>query len=667
MSESLPPHPPVPVRRSRDGSVTIIRIDNPPVNALSRAVRAGLLDALREAVADPTASAIVLCGAKGCFAGGADIREFDGPSLDPSLPEVCAAIAGSPKPVVAAVEGHALGGGCELALASHARVLAENARMALPEVKLGLIPGAGGTQRLLRLVDAATALDIIASGRFLAAAEAQGLGLADDVVPARDVVATAARRALARAGAAPTLSEQPVRVGDVEVFRSLAARVRARARGQRSPVAAAELLEASLGLSFAEGLALERSTFLELRASDQAAALRHVFFAERRSAEVPGIDRSQARDVTRVGVIGAGTMGTGIAAALLGGGYTVRVVEPDAGVRRRAPERIAEAARRAARASGAPVDLAGLTVGDGIACLADCDLVVEAVFEDADLKTAVLRFVVDATPDGTIVATNTSYLDVDRLAAATGRPDRVVGLHFFAPAEVMRLVEVVRGASSSATAVATAFAVARRVGKLPIVAGVCDGFIANRIMASYRREMEYALEDGALPHEIDAAFEAYGFPMGPFAVADLSGLDIAWARRRRLAASRDPHERYVPVADWLCEAGRFGRKSGAGWYRYVDGKPMRDDVTERLIKGASSVRGIARSPIPADRIMQRALAAMVEEAASILREGVALRASDIDLAMIHGFGFPAWRGGPLFESGRFGAAAPADRTASADP
>jgi 3-hydroxyacyl-CoA dehydrogenase len=646
------------VRTERSGAVAVIEISNPPVNAASQAVRAGLVAALKEAAADPAISAIVLTGAGKTFVAGADIREFDGPLLEPYLPDVCTAIEDSPKPVVAALNGAALGGGCELALAAHARIAAESAILGLPEVKLGLIPGAGGTQRLPRIVDAATAFEIASTGRNIKANDALKLGIVDAVVADASLRGEALQLAESLAGTAPRrTSAQAVKLADLAAFEAATTKALARAKGQLAPAALATAMTVAIQGDFAAGCAAERRLFLELRGSDQAKAMRHVFFAEREAGRLPGLKGIEPRPVKRIGIVGAGTMGSGIAGACLTAGYEVVLADSSDEARERAEKRIAGILQKAAERGGSKPKDGALTLAEGYEGFATCDLLIEAVFEDMAVKTALMTELARIAPKGAIIATNTSYLDVNQLAAATGRPGDVIGLHFFAPAEIMRLIEVVRAGASAPDAIATGLHVGRKLGKLPIVAGVCDGFIGNRIYSVYRREMEYALEDGALPWDADAALEAYGLAMGPFAVSDLSGLDIAWARRKRLAATRNPAERYVPVADRLCELGRFGRKTGSGWYKYEGSKRLVDPDVAAIVAEERERKGIAARAVSTDEIQARARAAIVNEAALILAEGIAASPADIDLVLINGYGYPVWRGGPVFDADRMGLAA----------
>jgi 3-hydroxyacyl-CoA dehydrogenase len=641
----------------RDGRIAVVRVDNPPVNALSAAVRAGLLDAVQAVAADAAVDGAVLLCAGRTFIAGADVRELGKTLPGPDLPTVAQAIAASPKPWLAAIHGTALGGGLEVALGCHWRVAVPDARLGLPEVKLGIIPGAGGTQLLPRLVGMARAIELVTSGRQVDAGEALALGLVDALAESdlRTCALEFLRRRLTAGEAPPRTGARPVPAFDTATVEKLVAGVRRRARGQEAPVRAAETVLAAARLPLAEGLAAERAAFLDLRDSPEAKALRHVFFAEREAAKVPGLEGLSPRTIRQVGVIGAGTMGSGIAIAFLDAGYEVTVVESSEEALARGRARIEdgyaglvrrgrlEEAEKAAR-------LMRLATTTDLAALSGADLVIEAVFEDMGIKSELFARLGPILRPDAVLATNTSYLDVAALARASGRLRDFLGLHFFAPANVMRLLEVVRTAELAPDVLATGMAVGRKLGKIAVVAGPCDGFIGNRIWAFYRRQLEYLLEDGADPYAIDAAMAAYGFPMGPFAVFDLSGLDIAWAQRKRRAPTRSQGERYVRIPDILCEQGRLGRKTGAGWYRYVDGKAEPDPAVLALIAGERRAHG----SFTIEQIQARARAAMVNEAARILAEGMALRASDIDVVLVHGYGFPSWRGGPLFEADRIG-------------
>jgi len=632
--------------------VLIVTIDNAPVNAASSHVRAGLMAALDHAERDAGILGLVVTGAGKIFCGGADIREFGKPPVEPHLPDVLNRIEAFAKPIVAAVNGGAFGGGCEIALAAHGRVAGSLAAFGLPEVTLGIVPGAGGTQRLPRLIGLSAAIDLIGSGRTVKAKEAVTLGLADR--EAEDVVAAAAAMARALAGKplrrTGALAVQPQEAGVID---AAVAKILGKARGQAAPGEAVRLVRLSASASLSEGLAEERATFLRLRDSEEAAALRHVFFAGRSAGKVEGLEKVAPRRIETIGVVGTGLMGSGIAVAALNGGYRIVGIEQTEDAAAKGRERIKGLLEKAVQsgrldAAGLADRLDRLEVTANTEALAAADLVIEAVFDDLTVKTELFQRLDGIVRADAILATNTSYLDPDTIAAATRHPERVVGLHFFSPANIMRLVEVVNCKETAPEVLASALAVARRLGKLPIVCGVVEGFIGNSIFSAYRREAEFMLEDGALPHEIDAALETYGFPMGCFAVFDMAGLEIAWARRKRQAATRDPSERYVVIADRLCEAGRFGQKTGRGWYAYPDGKRTVDPEVTALIEAARAEKGITPRRLDPDEIVTRLLAAMADEGRKLLDRKIAARASDIDLVMINGYGFPSHKGGPMF-------------------
>ncbi|MEH6692096.1 MAG: 3-hydroxyacyl-CoA dehydrogenase NAD-binding domain-containing protein [Pseudorhizobium pelagicum] len=632
--------------------ILLVTIDNPPVNALSQDVRAGLMAALDHAAASESLHGIVITGAGKTFIGGADIREFGQPPAAPLLPAVLERIEAFDKPVIAAIQGAALGGGLEVALACHHRIASSVAQMGLPEVKLGLVPGAGGTQRLPRLIGIPAAIEMIGSGRSVKAAEALSLGILDAVTDGHPLEAaiTAAQdvasRPLRRTG------EQILPTADPAAIETARSKVLARARGQQAPAEAVRLVEMA-GQPLAEGLVDERATFLRLRDSAEAAALRHVFFAERQASKVEGLDGMEPRPVATIGIAGLGLMGSGIAVAALAAGYSVIGLDRDETAAAQGRDRILALLDRAV-ATGRmdqgmrekQAERLAVTARDED--LTPCDLVIEAVFDDMDVKFDLFRRLDRVLRADAILATNTSYLNPDEIAARTQYPERVLGLHFFSPAHVMRLLEVVRCARTAPDVLATGLAVAKRLRKLAIVTGVTEGFIGNRIFSAYRREAEYLLEDGALPQEIDAALEDYGFPMGLFAVYDMAGLEIAWARRKRQAATRDPSERYVEIADRLCEAGRLGQKVGRGWYAYADGRRQVDPQVTAIIEACRAAKGVTPHHFSAPEIIERMLAAMADEGRLLLEQGIAARESDIDLVMINGYGFPAHKGGPMF-------------------
>lgn len=634
--------------------VLIVTIENPPVNALSFHVRGGLMAALERARSDDV-SAVVLTGAGRTFVGGADIKEFGKPAIEPTLPGVVEAIESFAKPVVAAVGGAALGGGCEIALACHYRVAGKAASFGLPEVKLGIVPGAGGTQRLPRLVGTVAAIDLIGTGRVAKADEALALGLIDAIA---DDLSKGALEAARR------LVDQPLRrTGALSVPRSqpgadtaAAKKVLSRSRGQIAPAEAVRLVQAASTARLKDGLADERATFLRLRDSREAAALRHVFFAERQASKVDRLEGVAPRTVETVGIVGTGLMGAGIAVSALNAGYRVIGVEQTEEAAAKGYERIAGLLDKSVQSGRLTDDARRDALGrfeavSDASKLAQADLVIEAVFDDLTVKTELFRKLDRIVRPDAILATNTSYLNPDEIASATARPERILGLHFFSPANVMRLTEVVDCAATAPDVLASAIAFVRKLGKLPVVSGVTEGFIGNRIYSAYRREAEFMVEDGATPEEVDAALEAWGFPMGIFAVNDMAGLEIAWARRKRQAATRDPGARYVEIADRLCEAGRFGRKTGRGWYDYSNGERRSDPQVTAMIEAARAAKGIVPHRFSADEIVTRLLAAMAVEGKALLAESIAARASDIDLVMINGYGFPAHKGGPMFHAG----------------
>ncbi|RKR68367.1 3-hydroxyacyl-CoA dehydrogenase [Acidovorax sp. 94] len=646
-------HSTAQVRLERDGEVAIIWIDNPPINAGSAAVRAGLLKAIDEVVRDERIVAAVLIGAGTTFIAGSDIREFGQPLAEPQLPTVIAAIEACPKPFVAALHGAALGGGFELALGCDARISAPETVVGLPEVTLGIIPGAGGTQRLPRLVGVPRAIAMVCSGERVKSAAALTAGLVDQIA-AGDLCAAAVAHARNLAGRKQRVRELAVPASETQAVADAAAAALKAGKNRPAVVAAIESIRASALQDFDTALAGERAAFQQLRTSREASALRHQFFAERESAKHPELVGAAPRAVQTLAVIGAGTMGTGIAIAALDAGYDVRLLEQDGAALDRGGTRIREHYAARVRAGKMAPDVAqsrqdrlhtSLHWND----IAEADLVIEAVFDDLDVKREVFARIDGLARPGAVLASNTSYLDLDAIAAATSRPQDVIGLHFFSPANVMRLMEVVRGEATAPDALATGLAVAKKLGKLPLLTGNAFGFVGNRLYAAYRRQCEFLIEEGAWPEQVDDALQRFGFAMGPFAVADLSGLDIAWRMRQAQSGTRDPAARYVHIADQLCEAGRLGRKTGAGYYRYAEGgKPMVDEAVHVLIEQARADKGITPRAIADEEIVRRILLALANEAALLLAEGVAAHATDVDLALVNGYGFPRWEGGVVF-------------------
>ena len=651
------------VRIERDGDITVIVIDNPPINAASAAVREGLLAAIATLRGDDGLRGAVLIGSGTTFVAGSDLREFGQPLADPQLPAVIRAIEDCGKPVVAALHGAALGGGFELALGCDARVAAPGTVVGLPEVTLGIIPGAGGTQRLPRIVGIARAIGMICSGERVPSAAALAAGLIDEEA-AGDLRAAAVAKARQLGGRKQRLRDRAVPNADVA---SVAAAAEAALKaGKHRPAvqAAIDVITAAARVSIDDGLADERALFQRLRVSREAFALRHQFFAERESAKHPSLDGAVPRAVQCIAVIGAGTMGSGIAIAALDAGYKVLLLEQQADALERGASRIhAHYAGRVKagklKAAVAAASEERLSPSLDWPRIGEADLVIEAVFEELAVKQQVFQRIDALARPGAVLASNTSYLDLDAIAAATSRPQDVIGLHFFSPANVMKLMEVVRGAASASDALATGLAVGRKLKKLPVLTGNAFGFVGNRLYAAYRRQCEFMVEEGAWPEQVDAALEAFGFAMGPFAVADLSGLDIAWRMRQAQAATRDAAARYVHIADRLCEAGRLGRKTGAGYYRYAEGvsRPQVDAAVHALIEQARRDKGVTPRAVADAEIQRRALLALVNEAALLLGEGVAERATDIDVVLVNGYGFPRWEGGPVFWARERGVAA----------
>lgn len=637
---------------TREHGVLVVLIDNPPINAGSTAVRRGILEAIQLLARDDELAAAVLIGGNRTFIAGSDLREFGQPLEEPQLPAVIRAIEDVAKPVVAALEGAALGGGFELALGCDARVAAAKSVVGLPEVTLGMIPGAGGTQRLPRLVGVSRAIGMVCTGERLPAAKARQLSIIDHIVDG-DLRAGAVAYARSMPGkrrlrdvAVPAEPQEAIERARSAALKGGRARPNVHSAIERVIAAAHEPID--------QALARERELFQGYRMSEDAFALRHLFFSEREAARPQG-DSAQARVVERVAVIGGGTMGAGIAICLAQAGLDVQLLEQDDDRAGACSTRLDEywAGRvkaRKATESEAAAARGRVKVGTDWAVLSGVQLALEAVFEDLGLKQEVFRRMDQVLPPDAILASNTSYLDLDAIASATRRPADVIGLHFFSPAPVMKLLEVVRGAASGDVALATGLALARKLGKQPVLARNGFGFIGNRIFDAYRRQCEFLLEEGATPRQVDAALEAFGFALGPFAVADMSGLDVAWRMRQSRAHLRDPAARYVAVADKLCEAGRLGRKSGAGWYGYqsAGAGPEPDDKVTALIEQLSAEKGIRRRDISAEEIVRRAVGAMVNEGLCELEDGIAARAGDIDVALVHGYGFPRWRGGPLW-------------------
>ena len=649
---------------ANEKGVAVVTIDNPPVNALSFHVRKPLYEALAALRDDPAVKAIVVTCTGRTFVAGADITEFGKPVEQPELRAIIALLETIAKPTVAAIHGTALGGGLELALGCHFRVADQGARLGLPEVKLGLLPGGGGTVRLPRLVGAEKALGMIVSGVPISAGEAKAAGLVDAVFD-DDLLTQAARFASEMTiGGGPFIAvrdrNERLAETDLAAFDAQATNLAKTARGLGAPLACAAAVRNAITLPFDQALAAERQLFLQLVSSDQSRAQRHLFFAEREAAKVPGTDL-QRRKIARVGVIGAGTMGGGIAMAFANGGFPVTLLETSAEALQRGLATIeknyAVSVSRGSLADEAKRQRLGLFKGStDYADLAECDLIIEAVFEDMAVKKEVFGRLEAVAKPGAILATNTSYLDVNEIAASTSRPQDVLGMHFFSPANVMKLLEIVRAEKTAPDALATVADLARRIGKVAVVVGVCHGFVGNRMLSARGAENEFLLLEGATPSQVDNAFTDFGWPMGPFQMGDLAGLDIGWRNRKARGQT-------AAIADTLCEQGRFGQKTGRGWYRYVSGsrEPVADPEVEELIRAKAAERAIARREIGADEIIERTHYPLVNEGAKILEEGIAARASDIDVVWVNGYGFPIGRGGPMFWAGIEGAGSIVER------
>jgi 3-hydroxyacyl-CoA dehydrogenase len=641
------------------GRTAIITLDNPPINGLGAALRAGFMDSLDRALADNDVKAIVVTGNDRAFSGGADVKEFGtaNASREPRLPVLIAAMENSSKPVVAAIAGVCMGGGLELAMGAHYRVAKADAQIALPEVKLGLLPGAGGTQRLPRAVGLEAALNMIVSGAVVPAAKLKGSGLLDEVTEGDPVAAAVALAEKVVAENLPLKRLRDVKIKDpqAEAFLQFARNnVAAMAGPYPAPMRCVEAVAAALNKPFDEGLRAERDAFVTLMATPESRALRHVFTAERAAAKVDLPAGTPLREIRKVGVIGAGTMGGGITMNFLNAGIPVVLLEMkqealDKGVAtiRRNYENSAKKGKLTAEQVEQRMALIAPAVED-YTRFADVDLVIEAVFENMEVKEQVFRRLDEVCKPGAILASNTSYLNIDRIAEFTKRPAEVLGLHFFSPANVMRLLEVVRGAKTAPDVLATCMALAKKIKKVAVVSGVCDGFIGNRMLSRYGAAAQGLINAGALPQQIDGALQKFGLAMGPFRMGDLAGLDIGWATRKRKAAEAGVPMKPI-VADKLCEAGRFGQKTGAGWYRYEAGKrdPIPDTVTEQLINEYRAANGITPRKVSDEEVVERCIFALVNEGARILAEGIAARASDIDLVYLNGYGFPAHRGGPM--------------------
>tara|TARA_B100000949_G_scaffold25908_1_gene19642 strand:+ start:2477 stop:4594 length:2118 start_codon:yes stop_codon:yes gene_type:complete len=657
---------PHPVRFDRIEAVGVITLDNPPVNAFSLSQRIGVSEALTAGLQDPDIQAFVICGSGRMFSAGADIREFDTgvAGESPTLMDLISLIEDSPKPVVCALHGTALGGGCELSLACHSRIAIPGTRIGLPEVTLGIVPGAGGTQRLPRLIGVLPALDAIVSGKPMTAEKAHELGLVDGLADDGDDLL---KISVSLAHGLSIGPEPPKKTRDrdghlleaqnrPELFDEFRSRISRRARGFEAPFACIDCVEAATTMSFENGLAFEREVFLRCRSSNQSLSQRHAFFAEREARKVSGLGPETSQtDVRHAAVLGCGTMGTGIAMCFANAGIPVIVTESEQGMLDRGMKMIRKnyastVSKGRMTEEEAEARLALIEPTLEFERVSAADVVIEAVFEEMELKKKIFTRLDGLCKADAILATNTSSLDVNTIAAVTGRPEQVVGTHFFSPANVMRLVEIVRGDHTSPEVLATTLTLSKQLGKVGVVVGVCDSFAANRMLYPYSRQAQFLIEEGAFPEQVDKVIYDFGFPMGPFALSDLAGIDVGWRVRQHREPSRPKHLRYSEIADRLYEMGRYGQKTRKGWYNYEEGSriPMPDPEVVDLVVRTSRELKIDRREISDEEILQRCIYPLINEGARILEEGIVQRASDLDIVWLYGFGFPRYRGGPMF-------------------
>ncbi|CAL1582378.1 unnamed protein product [Knipowitschia caucasica] len=657
------------------GSVGLITLQNPPVNALSSAVRQGIVDTVQRAVSDPQVKSVVICGQNGVFCGGADIKEFGKTMLGPPLVPMIHTIEAADKPVVAAIEGSALGGGLELALGCHYRITHSKARLGLPEVTLGLLPAAGGSQRLPRLIGVPAALDLITTGRHVTAAEALKLGIVDQVTD-QSTVEAAVKFALSvevQSLTSRRISTLPCPCpADVDaLFEGVMQRVRQRGRGAIAPVACVQAVQAAATLPYAQGMEREQELMATLFTSGQARALQYCFFSQRAVSRwsLPSgarWDSTKPNPVTKVAVIGLGTMGRGITVALVQAGLSVVAVETHEQQMMAAQRAVSGMLERLAQRQGVPLALDRVRFSTELEAVADVQIVIEAVFEDMALKKQLFKQLSSLCPAETLLFSNTSSLDIDHLAAQTDHPQQVVGMHFFAPAHIMKLLEVVYGPRSAPQAVATAMELGKRMGKVSVAVGNCRGFVGNRMLMHYLEEALFLLEEGSSPESIDQALKEFGFPMGVFQMSDLSGLDVGW-KVRKAQGLVEPGQmsrvrqgrRYSPLGDLLCEQGRFGQKTGQGWYLYDPAgsrTPRPDPWLQRFLEQYRARQGLVSRRIDSEEVLERCLYALINEGFHILHEGIAAGPEDIDMIYVFGYGWPRHRGGPMFYASQVGLA-----------
>ena len=653
---------------SLHGNIAVITLNNPPVNGLGHALRTGITTSLESAAKNDAVKAVVIIGTAKAFSGGADIREFNTPkaSATPTLHEIIATLDSIHKPVVAAIGGFAMGGGLELALACHYRIAAPRAQLALPEVKLGILPGAGGTQRLPRLIPVAEALRMITSGDPVPSEKGKALGLVEEIAEG-DLLEAAlayANRLVAEGKGPRRIRDMNASIDNAAQFFEQARTETAKAsRGYPAPLEIVTCVEAAVTQAFDEGLKIERARFTHLVNSTESKALRHMFFAERQTAKIPDVpEDTPMRPIKRAAIIGAGTMGAGIAMCFANAGIPVTLIDAkqeavDRGLATISKNYAATVSKGRLKQEDMDKRMALISPALDFSAIKDADIVIEAVFERMDVKLEVMKKIDAIAKPGAILATNTSTLDVDKIAASVSRPQDVIGTHFFSPANVMRLLEVVRGAKTAKDVLATTMKLGKTLRKVPIVSGVCDGFIGNRMLEKYVQQSLFMLDEGATPQQIDGALQKWGLAMGPFTMYDMAGNDIGWEIRKRRALER-PDFVYSKIADRLCEQGRYGQKTGKGWYRYEPGnrKPLPDPEVEQLLAAYRKEIGITPRVISDEEILERCLYALANEGANIVHEGIALRASDVDMVYLSGYGFPPYRGGPMFHASTVGLA-----------
>lgn len=651
-----------PVSYKLEGNIGVITVNNPPVNALSQPVRQGMLDAITTAQGDDSEAIVIICEGR-TFIAGADISEFGKPMQDPFLPELLNTIEASSKLLVAAIHGTALGGGFETALAAHYRCAVPAAKIGLPEVKLGLLPGAGGTQRTPRLAGVKASLDLITSGAPISVGQAGKIGLIDKIIDGdlRDGALAWARELVDAGTSVRKSSEQPVPEFDAAIFDEVRATLAKRARGQVAPGHIVTAVEAAATGSFEDGMAKERELFITCMESPQSAGMRHIFFAERQAAKVDDLAKdTPIRPVESIGIVGGGTMGGGIAMSIANAGIAVTMIEISDEALERGLSIIdrnyAGSVKRGKiseeKAASCRALISGSTDYDS---LAEVDMVIEAVFEDPILKKKIFGQLDGVCKPGAILATNTSYQDVDAIAAATKRPQDVIGTHFFSPAHIMKLLEVVRGEKTADDVLATVMALAKKIRKVPVVSGVCYGFIGNRMLRPYGKTAQLLLLEGASPQQVDSAMESWGMAMGPLRVFDLAGLDIGYTARQALSEEEKGDPKTYRIPDLLVELGRMGQKSGSGFYAYDDNRqPTPDPAVDGLIKMAADDLGVERREIKDEEIVDRLISALVDEGRKVLDEGIAQRSGDIDVVYVYGYGFPVSRGGPMFYADNIG-------------